>query len=498
MKAIKTKKAAAAPKKKEPAKQALKKSVKTKAAEAAPKKAVTPARKKAVAAAVSKTKKAVKKAPLKKAVSAKKAPKLAVKAPVAAVLPEKTVKKKAAKKPALKTTKKAVAKPKKKPAAAAASKAVNKTVKKVTPAAKASAAKKPVKAALKTKKVAAPARPKKTVKTVSRSKTAPAPVKEKSTKKVVKTTAAPKPLKKTLAKPAAIVPTVKKQPAVKKAMPESIKALPVKAAKKLPADKGQAVKAVDKKITAAPLSKPGPVPVVKTGAAIKAANPAPLKPFKQAAQKPGIKAVPLPPLQRQKRKPAVTSVKPLEGKTSVKPAALRRPLPELLSVAEMEARDSKKRPLKIFLPSDDLRDESERSYTTMKPAGLPEEYGENSLLLMVVDPQVIYINWEILNAEIPAENARLAVRIYDVTGKDTDDTDHSDFLDILIDRRIGSGYFGIMMPGKVIIAEIGILAADGTFRSVLRSSRVSLPHQIRFDELGIAKKLLEAGIPVGY
>ncbi|TAN40561.1 MAG: DUF4912 domain-containing protein [Nitrospirae bacterium] len=303
-----------------------------------------------------------------------------------------------------------------------------------------------------------------------------------------------------MTRPAAKITAGKKPPA-KKAIPEPIKALPVKTATKRTADKKPAIKAVDKKITAPPRIKPGPVPVVKAGAAIKAAKPAPAapaKPFKQAAPKTGMKAVPLQPLQRQKRRPAVTSVKPLEGKTAVKPAALRRPLPELLSVAEMEARDSKKRPLKIFLPSDDLRDESERSFTTMKPAGLPEEYGENSLLLMVVDPQVIYINWEILNAEVPAENARLAVRVYDVTGKDTDSTDECDFLDILIDRRIGSGYFGIMMPGKVIIAEIGILAADGTFRSVLRSSRVSLPHQIRFDELGIAKKLLEAGIPVGY
>jgi hypothetical protein len=54
------------------------------------------------------------------------------------------------------------------------------------------------------------------------------------------------------------------------------------------------------------------------------------------------------------------------------------------------------------------------------------------------------------------------------------------------------------MPGRSVVAEIGLLLADNTFKPILRSPVVSFPKLLAFDELGIVRKLFEAGMRVGY
>ena len=129
--------------------------------------------------------------------------------------------------------------------------------------------------------------------------------------------------------------------------------------------------------------------------------------------------------------------------------------------------------------------------------GLPEEYGENDLLLMVVDPITVFASWEITKDFLP-HRGDLTARILDVTGVRSGASPSDRFFEIGIDRWVGTGFFDIRMPGREVIMEIGLFEKDGAFRAIVRSDKVSIPALLTFDELGIVKKLFEEEIPVGY
>lgn len=149
--------------------------------------------------------------------------------------------------------------------------------------------------------------------------------------------------------------------------------------------------------------------------------------------------------------------------------------------------------------------------TPKKPAGpsakkkpgkkipeLPEEYGENRLFLIVVDPNVVYAGWEIKKEDTPGKKGDLTLRIFDVTGTGPESVSSYAGVDHRINSRVGSGFFEIRMHGREIIAEIGVNGKGRKYRVILRSGRVAMPELLTFDELGIAGKLFKSGIPVGY
>ncbi len=126
---------------------------------------------------------------------------------------------------------------------------------------------------------------------------------------------------------------------------------------------------------------------------------------------------------------------------------------------------------------------------------LPKEYGENDLLLMVVDPNVLYAAWEIKTDALPKEPAEIAMRVSDVRGGGIKG---NTVFEIKIDRRVGSGFFEIRTPGRDVIAEIGFFSARRPFRTIMRSGVVSFPPLLAPDALGIVRKLFGPGIPFGY
>ncbi len=131
-------------------------------------------------------------------------------------------------------------------------------------------------------------------------------------------------------------------------------------------------------------------------------------------------------------------------------------------------------------------------------AGLPEEYGENVVLLMVVDPDTIFASWEIKKDDYSPKKGLLNLRAYDITGIEFDGGNADIFLDINIENRIGSSFFDINMQGRDVMIEIGILRPDGKFMPILRSDAVSLPRLMVSDKLRGAEKLSESGAPIGY
>jgi hypothetical protein len=151
--------------------------------------------------------------------------------------------------------------------------------------------------------------------------------------------------------------------------------------------------------------------------------------------------------------------------------------------------------LKIFLPGKEAGEEDiQESFI----AALPEEYGENALIAMVVDPNIVFIDWEIVPGEIAAREGNLVLRFYDVTGIEFDGQNANAVTDFSISRRVGNGFFEIRMPGREVIVEAGVMSPEGAFHAVVRSETVSFPFLLAFDDLGIVQKLLASGIPVGY
>ncbi len=193
-------------------------------------------------------------------------------------------------------------------------------------------------------------------------------------------------------------------------------------------------------------------------------------------------------------KQSLTPVSPsLKSGTVAKPALKKDEADVLPRAAERVSLKRSKARLKIFLPGQDLLREEEIFF-----GGLPEEYGENSISALVVDPNTVFVDWEVIPKDIADKDGDLNLRFYDVTGIEFNEWNAHAVIDVLINKRVGNGFFDIRMPGRDVVVAVGLLNAGNDFMPVVRSEMVSFPDLLTFDELGIVQKLFESGIPVGY
>jgi hypothetical protein len=208
--------------------------------------------------------------------------------------------------------------------------------------------------------------------------------------------------------------------------------------------------------------------------------------------KPSAKKEEKPPAEARK-KPVLTAKTPAGTvKAGEKAQEKTQSFPKRYEEAEVQPA---KALLRVFLPGS-IPQEEEAPGSGFP--GLPEEYGKNSLIVMAVDPVIVFIDWEIIPEDIAGEAGDLVLRVFDVTGIDFSGFNANCFMDIRADARVGRGFYALNMPGRDIIVEAGVLRPDGPFKGIIRSEGVSIPSLLTFDELGVARKLLESGIPVGY
>jgi len=193
---------------------------------------------------------------------------------------------------------------------------------------------------------------------------------------------------------------------------------------------------------------------------------------------------------------------PLQESSSFKISAAGEKADKKEIVARDEERvplKSSKARLKIFLPEQNvtknaMKEEAEEIFF----GRLPEEYGENSVIALAVDPNTVFVDWEVIPKDISDIEGDLNLRFYDITGIEFNDWNAQSFFDVLINKRVGSGFFEIRMPGRDVVVAVGILNAVNGFMPIVRSDMVSFPELLAFDELGIVQNLFESGIPVGY
>jgi hypothetical protein len=190
-----------------------------------------------------------------------------------------------------------------------------------------------------------------------------------------------------------------------------------------------------------------------------------------------------------------SAVKNTPSKTALKTAlkkAVKKPAGGIVPAAKRPPR--KTAPVAAWTPGPKVAKVSQ----VVVRRELPEEYGENEVILMPVDPNVIFVDWEIKKEEIPAADTSLTMRVFDATtGQAAPDLPAKWCFDVPLDGRIGSDFFDIGMPGRDVAIEIG-LHRNEKFSPILRSGKVHMPEAVVFDELGIAQKLFESGVPVGY
>jgi hypothetical protein len=127
---------------------------------------------------------------------------------------------------------------------------------------------------------------------------------------------------------------------------------------------------------------------------------------------------------------------------------------------------------------------------------IPEEYGEDAVALMTVDPRKLFIYWEVTEDTLAKHKGDITVRLYDITGIDFDGMNANSYLDLTVDKRIGDLYMDVH-PGQDYVADIGIKDLLGIFISIARSNKATTPLEGMAEEGKVLHpKLYETGLPI--
>ena len=116
---------------------------------------------------------------------------------------------------------------------------------------------------------------------------------------------------------------------------------------------------------------------------------------------------------------------------------------------------------------------------------LPLCYGRDMIALQVRDPRWLYAYWELRHSTIDSlrnklgekfHNARLILRVYDVSLIIFDGNNAHSFFDVDINGRLGNWYIEAA-PGKSWCVDLGFKLRDGSFLKLLRSNTVHTPSE---------------------
>jgi len=228
------------------------------------------------------------------------------------------------------------------------------------------------------------------------------------------------------------------------------------------------------------LAKAGPVASGKpVKASVKPASKKAVK--KKVAVKPPAKAATKKVSAASERstavKKAVQKKRPAARKAGAKPAEQAPPLREWQLPAGLEG------------PHEGQERVSDAKFFTGMPDHkppmpydqLPHEYGSERMALLARDPYMAFSFWELPQARLEKEKAwfgwdsKLCVRVYDVTGVQFDGSNAAAYFDQEVYERVGSWYFDFGRPTHSFCADLGLMAPNGRFLTLVRSNTVTMP-----------------------
>jgi len=109
---------------------------------------------------------------------------------------------------------------------------------------------------------------------------------------------------------------------------------------------------------------------------------------------------------------------------------------------------------------------------------LPWSYGETELILMPVDPFMIYASWDFSRKDWEAVSDRkrpVVLRVYDVTMIRFNGINAHAYFDVPVALESQSWYIPIWSAEKSLCAELGWLNPDAKFRRIVRSNVIETP-----------------------
>jgi Domain of unknown function (DUF4912) len=115
------------------------------------------------------------------------------------------------------------------------------------------------------------------------------------------------------------------------------------------------------------------------------------------------------------------------------------------------------------------------------PATIPWGYGGDRVTAMAVDPQRLFVYWEVTDGSIEAARkqlgaagagAWLSLRVYDITGRLFDGTNAHSYFDEGVGRDVRQWFFEIGKPTSTVCIEVGMKSSEGYFVKIARSGRV--------------------------
>ncbi|OAT81820.1 DUF4912 domain-containing protein [Desulfotomaculum copahuensis] len=111
---------------------------------------------------------------------------------------------------------------------------------------------------------------------------------------------------------------------------------------------------------------------------------------------------------------------------------------------------------------------------------LPGAYQENTLVLLVQNPEVIFAYWELSNGQwlAVAGYGGLHLRLYEINGNGPGcwlDGQGKLWTEINLPPFTSDWYFCDLSPGRSYCSELGYYGSDHVFYPILRSNRVQTP-----------------------
>jgi hypothetical protein len=115
---------------------------------------------------------------------------------------------------------------------------------------------------------------------------------------------------------------------------------------------------------------------------------------------------------------------------------------------------------------------------------IPWGYGTDRITAMPVDPDRLYVYWELTDEAIAAarrdlgaggESAWPSLRVYDVTGRIFDGTNAHAYFDHRVEREDRQWFFSLGRPGSTVCVDVGMKSVEGYFVRIARSGRADLP-----------------------
>jgi Domain of unknown function (DUF4912) len=106
----------------------------------------------------------------------------------------------------------------------------------------------------------------------------------------------------------------------------------------------------------------------------------------------------------------------------------------------------------------------------LEPGDLPSSYGKNRLVLLPVDPYLMFTYWELASGGPPTAGSRAVLRFHEspVSGG----TEGSRPFDVDIELAAGNWYVHLWSPEKVYRADLGLRGEDGSFVILAQSNTV--------------------------